>query len=124
MKANTQGFTLLEVLIAMALFAIAGVALLGTTANSANNLTYIEQKNIANWVAANQLVEASLSTKWPPQNNKKGKVEQAGSQWFWQQKVINTTDKNMRAVVIEVRRQEKDELPLASFQTYFAKPTK
>jgi len=120
-KFYHQGFTLIEVMLAMAIFAIAGVALLGSAQNSLRTLTHLEQKTIANWVVSNQLVEASLDTSWPPKNNKTGQVELAGIEWFWQQKVIKTTDKNMRAIVIEVRADEKAAAPLVYMMTYVSK---
>lgn len=120
-KFYHRGFTLIEVMLAMAIFAIAGVALLGSAQNSLRTLTQLEQKTIANWVVSNQLVEASLDTSWPPKNNKTGQVELAGIEWFWQQKVIKTTDKNMRAIVIEVRADEKAAAPLVYMMTYVSK---
>ncbi|MFT5635975.1 MAG: general secretion pathway protein I, partial [Cognaticolwellia sp.] len=85
------------------------------------NLGYLESKIIASWVASNQLVEITLDTSWPPKNNKKGKVALAGQEWFWQQKVVKTTDKGMRAIVMEVRLDEKKSTSLASLMTYIAK---
>jgi general secretion pathway protein I len=117
----SQGFTLIEVMLAMAVFSIAGIAILGTADTNARNLGHLESKIIANWVASNQLVEVTLDSSWPPKNNKKGKVELAGQEWFWQQKVIKTTDKDMRAIVMEVRIEEKDESALNSLMTYVAK---
>ena len=116
-----QGCTLIEVMLAMAVFAIAGVAMLGAASTNFNNMGLLEQKMLANWVASNQLVASRLEQTWPPKNNKKGKVEMAGHEWFWQQKVIKTTDGNMRAVVMEVRFNEKDELALTSMMTYVSK---
>lgn len=122
-KQKSAGFTLIEVMLAMAIFAIAGVSLLSAATNNFNHLSQLEQKILANWVASNQLVTISLEDKWPPQSNKKGKVEMSGHEWFWQQKVIKTTDANMRAVVIEIRVNEKDELALTSLMTYVSKGT-
>ncbi|MBL4766094.1 MAG: type II secretion system minor pseudopilin GspI [Colwellia sp.] len=123
-KATTLGFTLIEVMLAMAVFSIAGVALLSTANNNARNIGYLESKMFANWVASNQLVAASLEKKWPPKNNLKGEVELAGRAWFWQQKVIKTTDKDMRAIVLEVRLHENDELAVSSLTTYISKVEK
>ena len=120
---SISGFTLIEVMLAMAVFAIAGVALLSTAENNSRNLGYLEQKTFADWIASNQLVAASLATSWPPKNNKKGKVEMAGREWFWQQKVIKTADNNLRQVTMEIRLAEKDEKALTSFTTYLAKGT-
>tara|TARA_R110000744_G_scaffold20336_1_gene53357 strand:- start:5557 stop:5967 length:411 start_codon:yes stop_codon:yes gene_type:complete len=119
-----KGFTLIEVMLAMAVFSIAGIAILGTADTNARNLGYLESKIIASWVASNQLVEVTLDTSWPPKNNKKGKVELAGQEWFWQQKVVKTTDNDMRAIVMEVRLEEKSAKSLTSLMTYISKQSK
>lgn len=123
MKSNCTkqyGFTLIEVMLAMAVFAIAGVALLGVADNNYRHISHIEQQMFANWVASNQLVEVSLDKTWPPKNNRKGKVELAGKTWCWQQKVSKTTNKELRAVTMQVRLNEDDELVSASLMTYLA----
>ncbi|MFT5758246.1 MAG: general secretion pathway protein I [Alteromonadaceae bacterium] len=120
-KKVPTGFTLIEVMLAMAVFAIAGVALLTTADNHFRNMSHLESKMLTNWIASNQLVEATLDKTWPPKNNKKGKVELAGKEWFWLQKVTKTLDKNMRAVVIEVRATEQQKMATSSLMTYLAK---
>ncbi|WP_448250135.1 type II secretion system minor pseudopilin GspI [Thalassotalea agariperforans] len=116
-----RGFTLIEVMLAMAIFSIAGVALLATATTNFTNLSLLEEKMLANWVASNQLVEAKLTESWPPRNNKKGEEELAGQTWFWQQKVIKTTDNDLRALSVEVRKNEKDEKAIISLLTYVSK---
>ncbi|MCH2056647.1 MAG: type II secretion system minor pseudopilin GspI [Thalassotalea sp.] len=116
------GFTLIEVMLAVAIFAIAGVAILGTAQNNLESLGALEQKSVAGWVAANQLTAASLNQQWPPKNNVKGKVEMAGSTWFWQQKVVRTQDNDLRQVTIEVRKNEDDKQALTELVTFIAKP--
>ncbi len=122
-KVKAKGFTLLEVMLAMAVFSIAGIALLGTAQNNISSLSHIEEQMLANWVASNQLVESHLEAKWPPKNNKKGKVELAGREWFWQQKVLKTTDESMRSVEIQVRLDESAKLPVSSLTTFVSKAT-
>ncbi|REL31585.1 type II secretion system minor pseudopilin GspI [Thalassotalea euphylliae] len=122
---SKRGFTLIEVMLAMAVFAIAGVALLGAAQSNFDNLSRLEQKTVANWVAANQLTAASLDTQtWPPRNNRKGQVEMAGATWYWQQKVVRTQDANLRQVTIEVRQQASDEQPLSELTTFLARTAK
>tara|TARA_R110001583_G_scaffold3812_7_gene23300 strand:+ start:8382 stop:8798 length:417 start_codon:yes stop_codon:yes gene_type:complete len=121
LKSKPLGFTLIEVMLALAVFSIAGVALLSAASNNARNIGHLENKMFANWVASNQLVTASLEEKWPPKNNAKGEVELAGRAWFWQQKVIKTTDNDMRAIVMEVRLHENDKLAVSSLTTYVSK---
>lgn len=118
------GFTLIEVMLAMAIFAIAGVALVSTSDTHFRNLSHLETKMMANWIASNQLVEASLVKKWPLKNNKKGKVELAGRDWFWIQKIAKTNDQNMSAVTIEVRLDETEKSSISFLTTYLAKAEK
>ena len=117
-----KGFTLIEVMLAMAVFSIAGIAILGTADTNVRNLGYLESKIMASWVASNQLVEVTVNSEWPPKNNKKGEVELAGQTWFWQQKVLKTTDKDMRSIVMQVRLDEKEASALTSLTTYISKP--
>ncbi|MEW6992206.1 type II secretion system minor pseudopilin GspI [Colwelliaceae bacterium 6441] len=118
------GFTLIEVLLALSVFSLAGLALLNTADTHFNSLNNLENKMLADWVASNQLVEVNLNKTWPPKNNKTGKAEMAGREWHWQQKVIKTEDNDMRAVVVEVRFSENDELALTSLMTYVSKGEK
>ncbi|NQY48582.1 MAG: type II secretion system minor pseudopilin GspI [Colwellia sp.] len=119
-KAKQTGFTLLEVMLAMAVFAIAGVALLGVADNNYRHISHLEEQMFANWVASNQLVAVSLDKTWPPKNNRKGKVEMAGRTWYWQQKVIKTDNKELRSIIMEVRLNEDDELVTASLMAFLA----
>jgi general secretion pathway protein I len=123
-KALSLGFTLIEVMLAMAIFSIAGIALLSAADSNFKNLSHLENKVLANWVASNQLVAVTLDSTWPPKNNKKGKVEMAGQEWFWLQKVIKTENKNMRSVVIEIRNKEDQKLAISSMITFLSKSQK
>jgi general secretion pathway protein I len=107
-------------MLAMAVFAIAGVALLGVADNNYRHISLLEEKMLANWVASNQLVELSLATTWPPKNNLKGNVDMAGRTWYWQQKVVKTDNDLLRQVTMEVRVNEDDELVSASLATYLS----
>lgn len=115
------GFTLIEVLLALSVFSLAGLALLNTADTHFNSLNNIEDKMVADWVAANRLVEVNLDVSWPPKNNKNGKVEMASREWFWHQKVVKTTDDDMREVTIVVKLDEKSDLPITSLKTYVSK---
>ena len=122
MRASTVlGFTLIEVLLALSVFSLAGLALLNTADTHFTGLNQLEDKMMADWIASNQLVEAHLTEQWPPKNNKKGQLELAGRQWYWLQKVVKTTDNDMRAIEVEVRLDEKSELALTSLMTYVSK---
>ncbi|MEY8216092.1 MAG: type II secretion system minor pseudopilin GspI [Colwellia sp.] len=123
-KQKNTGFTLIEVMLAMAVFSIAGLALLSAASNNARHIGHLENKMLASWVASNQLVATRLVNTWPPKNNLKGNVELAGRTWFWQQRVLKTNDKDLRAIEMEVRLKEDDKLAITSLTTYVSKVEK
>ncbi|TKB46680.1 type II secretion system minor pseudopilin GspI [Thalassotalea mangrovi] len=115
-------FTLVEVMIAMAIFAIAGTAIFKVANSTLIGTSRLETTTIAQWVASNQLVEVTLDQSWPPKKNQKGELEMADRQWHWLQIVEETEDKRMRAVTIEVREDPADAYPVASLMTYVSQP--
>lgn len=56
-----KGFTLLEVMIALTIFALIATTLSQTTSVSVDNQIHLEQKLIANWIAENEVI--TLRTK-------------------------------------------------------------
>ena len=118
---KTKGFTLLEVLLALTVFAFAGTAIMNTASTSLMGTANLEMKTIASWVASNQLVEANLDKNWPPKK-KTGTSEMLGIEWHWKLDVQATEDKNMRSISIEVREDENTKYPTASYVTYVSNP--
>jgi len=120
MKRN--GFTLLELLIAMAIFATAGVAAMKVASEHARALTILEEQTLASYVAENQLNAAMLEKSWPLKNQQKT-VEMANRSWLWQQEIKKTADANFSAVMIKVSLADAPEKVLYQLQTYLGKPS-
>lgn len=121
MVKNKQGFTLIEVMLAMAVFSIAGVALLGASSSNINNTALLQDKMLSSWVASNQLVQVKLDKKWPLKNNQKGEEELASRIWYWRQEVISTTTETLKVVAIHVSPDKAAKKPTASLMTYLGK---
>lgn len=54
------GFTLLEVLVALAVLAVAGSGLLYASNENLKNAAYLENKTLATWVAQNKITDLRL----------------------------------------------------------------
>lgn len=114
---NATGFTLLEVLIALALLAILMAGLIKITADNTKNLWYLENKTLASVVAANHAIELRLGKETPESLD--GWDNMAGRRWYWQLKrdVMQTMDKGIWLYRIEVFL-EGDKSPYAGMTTY------
>ncbi|MFP1755329.1 type II secretion system minor pseudopilin GspI [Lonsdalea quercina] len=108
-----RGMTLLEVLVALVVFALAGLAILKTTAQQASTLGRLEEKTFAVWIAENQMGALRLEKQWPSTTWTDGSVIFAGSTWYWRYRGIDTGDDSLRAVEVEVRHGSHDAAPAA-----------
>jgi len=81
-----RGFTLVEVMVALAVVAIALPALLFTLYQQADGIEYLRDRSQAQMIAANKLSEVRLSSRARSsllQGSESGFSEFAGRDWFW-----------------------------------------
>jgi general secretion pathway protein I len=98
-----SGFTLLEVLIALAIVALAVGALLGTVTSSASNIIYLKDKTLAEWVALNRLTELHIAQQMPDKGRRVGNTDMAGMRWQWEEEVIELPVKGMFRIEVRAR---------------------
>ena len=94
-RRQVRGFTLLEVLVALAIVAMSVGALLGTVTSSASNVIYLKDKTLAEWVALNRLTEARIDKNMPDKGKRTGNTVMAGLRWEWEQEVVELPIKGM-----------------------------
>jgi general secretion pathway protein I len=102
-RKTGRGFTLIEVLIALAVVALAVGALLGTITSAASNISYLRDKTLAEWVALNRLAEIRISQQMPDVGKRTGNTVMAGMRWQWEQEVIELPVKGMFRVDVRSR---------------------
>ncbi len=118
----SRGFTLLELLIAIAIFAIAGVAIMQATSNHNRTLGMITDLTWAGMVAENELQLAKLEEKWPPELRREGESEMGHQRWFWVIESVETLDPDFRMLRIKVAPKDAPEQPVTVLQTFVGKP--
>ncbi|WP_375055058.1 type II secretion system minor pseudopilin GspI [Zobellella sp. DQSA1] len=117
-----NGMTLLEVMVALMVFALVGLTLLQTTAQQAGALGHMEEKMLANWLADNQQAQLHLEQWWPEKHWTGKEVQFAGRTWSVRWQGVDTMDSRLRALDVEVRRQENDPAPLITLRSYVVRP--
>ncbi len=120
MNRRANGFTLIELMIAMAVFAIAGVAVMRATSEHIRAMGIIEEMTMAGYVAENQLQLARLDTRWPPQPAE-GEAEMAKNRWKWVLEVLETEDAEFRMLKVTVRPVEEPERVVSTLQTFIGR---
>ena len=107
------GFTLIEVLVALAVVALALLGLTRVAAMQVHDFDALRERTLAAWVAANVLEETRLATTLPATGRSDGHVEFAARTWRWTRDVSATPAEQIRRVDIEVFSGDERE-PVAS----------
>lgn len=113
-----RGMTLLEVLVALAIFATAAISVIRAVTQHINTVSYLEEKMFASMVADNQLATVMLHPDKLAKTN--GKQEMAGRDWYWKVTPVSTTGDLLKAFEVNVATA-KDSSPVVTVQSYVAK---
>tara|TARA_R110002073_G_scaffold25378_1_gene84161 strand:- start:1154 stop:1537 length:384 start_codon:yes stop_codon:yes gene_type:complete len=103
---TTQGFTLLEVMIAVAIFAIVSAALIKNATQTVQQTNYIQERSLAYWIAENQLNEIRSQPRtnesYPSPGSDRVSVSMAGRDWELVVDYEATENADMRRVIVSV----------------------
>jgi general secretion pathway protein I len=108
------GFTLVEVMVALAIVALAVPALLFTLDQQIDGSAYLRDRSLAQVVAVNRLGElrlAALAGRRLEQGAAAGAEEMAGRDWYWRVSSETTEVPDFYRVAITVRDDENDQDP-------------
>lgn len=122
-RYNNSGFTLLEVMVALFVVAIALGGAIKVMGNAAQNTSRLSNKTFAQWVGLNQIAKLKTTKVWPKYDEANGESEMASQKWKWVQKTIKTEDANIKRVEVSVRLvNDSDSNPFATVVGFLAKP--
>ena len=104
---HLTGFTLLEVLVALAVLAIAMGAIISVATQSVNTIGDLRDQTFAGWVALNQINQLLLDRNpWPAEGVRKGNADLANRTWHWEARFAKTDDPDLRRLEVSVRATE------------------
>ena len=101
-----KAFTLVEVMVALAVIALGLAAVIKTVTSTTNNTIYLRDKTLAYWVAQNQISEIEVNTAAPKSGFTDGQETLAGLTWHWTRKVEGTEDPDTSRVEVTVRKDK------------------
>ncbi|MGF1548290.1 MAG: type II secretion system minor pseudopilin GspI [Thiotrichales bacterium] len=122
---HQRGFSLLEVILALAVLALALAAIIQTTSSMTRNTAYLQDKTFAHWVAQNRLAELRLGGAWPEPGSTEGSERLADRPWRWEITVSNTPEPELRRVDVRVRGEnDPAETSIALLTGFLRDPSK
>lgn len=98
----THGFTLIEVMVALIIFAVLSVTLLTRLGDNIRAEQYLESKTFAGVIAENTLAELRIKEEWSAVSNRTETVNMAGQDWQVKTVVSNTPNENLKRVDVQV----------------------
>lgn len=114
---HVRAFTLIEVLVALAVVALALLALSRTASVQVQAFDGLRERTLAGWVAANVLAETRLASAFPATGRSDGRVRFAGRDWRWTREVQATPEAAVRRIDVRVFRADERE-PSASLSGF------
>jgi general secretion pathway protein I len=99
---RNRGFTLVEVLVALAIVSIALMAALRAAGQATSASGELRQRLFAGWVAENRLAEHRARGDWLPLGIGRGTQSQGGIDFAWREEVIATPHPAFRRVDVFV----------------------
>lgn len=120
MYKSQQAFTLIEIMVALAIIAITMGAIIQNTTASSRNAAYLRDKTVAGWVALNEIALIRAKREWAGKSTRQGVVEMAGREWLWKLNVSKTEDDDMRRLTVDVYAADDEKQALASTTGFLA----
>ncbi len=120
--STQRAFTLIEMMVAMAILAVGMGAIIKASAENAANASYLKDREVARWIATDKLTELQLLPVWNSESSRKGEVEMFNTTWFWHARIKKVQDPDLRRVDVEVRRDKDADAYLYSITGFMGNP--
>lgn len=103
-----RGFTVLEVLVALLVLALALAALIRAAGDEARALEIAREATFAQWIAGNVIAQTRLAPALPHVGRRQGETEFAGRRWRWEMDVDATQVPDIRRLDVRVYAEGED----------------
>ena len=110
---NSRGFTLLEVMVAVAVLAIAMAAIMRAGSQITANYSHLEERTLGQWVASNILAERRAARFWST-GTETGSRTMGNREWHWELEAQETPNDAFRRLDVSVYPSEERDNAVAT----------
>ena len=100
--SREAGFTLIEMLVALAIFSLAALALLRLEGATVSSTARLQDQALAQMVARSLAVEALTDPVPPALGERRGQAVNAGRTWLWARRTGRSPEPRILQIRIEV----------------------
>lgn len=118
--SNESAFSLVEALVALAVFAMAGVGLVQLQSHSLSTFQRVEIRALADVVAQNELTQIVATQAQRPVGQREQTISYAGREWRVTTAIAVTPSPRTRRAVVEVG--PADARPVSRVSGFFVSP--
>lgn len=119
---SRAGFTLVEVLVALAIVSVALLAALRVAGQGTAHAGELRSRLLAGWVAEDLLAEHRARGDWLPLGMQRGSRRQGGIEFAWREEVVATPNPAFRKVDVFVFAAPEESRSLARLTGFVVRP--
>ncbi|HUG99195.1 MAG TPA: type II secretion system minor pseudopilin GspI [Gammaproteobacteria bacterium] len=120
-RRGIRGFTLLEVMVALAIVSIGLIAAFNAVIQMAHSTAVLRERALADWIAMNEITRIRISGNFPEVGSFDGDVEFAGLEWRWEADISETGVADLRRIDLSVAHEERPDEPVTIVSGFVAR---
>jgi general secretion pathway protein I len=101
-----RGFTLIEVMVALAIVSIGLIAVFNAIIQMAHSTSVLRERAMADWIAMNEISAIRIAGNFPDIGNFDGTTEFAGREWRWEAEISETGVSDLRRIEMAVAYED------------------
>lgn len=109
-RTRCRGFTLLEVMVALAIVALSLTAVAAAMSQMIDSAGVMRDRTYASWIALNRITELRLETTTPKVGISDGEVEYANTDWSWHTVISETGVDELFRIEVSVSFAGSDDM--------------
>jgi len=110
MRSLNKGFTLIEVMVALAIVALSLAAVTASMSQMIDAAQTMKDRTYASWIAQNRIAELRLAPATPKVGASNGEIDYANTEWSWRSVVSETGVDDLYRIDVSVSLAGSDDI--------------